>query len=173
MQNSGVPISQAPTVIGWREWLALPDLGIKAIKAKIDTGARSSAIHAVGVENFFQQDREFVRFHIHPYQRNSVTTVHAEAEVVEYRRVRSSDGRESIRPVILIPVQLLGQTWPIEVTLANRDAMGFRMLLGRQALRGRFAVDPARSFVAGRKATIAVRLKPRKKRRKMSQRGAK
>ncbi len=138
-------------VIGWREWVGLPDLGIRSIKAKIDTGARSSALHAFDVEPYVHRGIQMVRFVVHPVQRSTRRTVHAEAEVLEYRHVRSSGGHQTLRPVILADVTLGGQRWTIELTLANRDAMGFRMLLGRQAIRGRFVVDPGRSFLAGRR----------------------
>ena len=137
-------------LIGWREWLSLPELGISSIKAKVDTGARSSALHAFDVEVFEQDGRQMVRFRVHPYQRDTVRTVHAVAQLIGYRSVRSSEGTESMRPVILTTVELLGQQWSVEITLTRRDNMGFRMLLGRQAVRRRFLIDSGKSFVAGR-----------------------
>lgn len=137
-------------VIGWREWLALPDLGVPSIKAKVDTGARSSALHAFETEIFRRGGKHLVRFTVHPRQRNTVTSIQCEAEVIDQRPVRSSGGHETLRPVILTTVELLGQSWPIELTLASRDAMGFRMLLGRQAVRERFLVDPGRSYFGGK-----------------------
>jgi hypothetical protein len=136
--------------IGWREWLALPELGIIAIKAKVDTGARSSALHAFDLEPFTESGRPMVRFKVHPLQRNLEVTVEAIAEVVDHRMVRSSHGEESLRPVILTSVELLGQRFEVELTLVRRDAMGFRMLLGRQAIRRRFVVDPGCSYRNGR-----------------------
>jgi len=133
-------------VIGWREWVALPGLGVDRIKAKIDTGARSSSLHAVGVETFRRGRRTYARFRIHPLQRDGRTTVSAEAEVAEFRRVKSSSGHATLRPVVIAEVETLGHRWPIELTLADRDAMGFRMLLGREAVRGRFLVDAGRSY---------------------------
>lgn len=144
--------------IGWREWLALPDLGIAAIKAKVDTGARSSSLHAFEVAAFRKKGRDFVRFKIQPHQRSKEGIVEAQAAVLEYRKVRSSSGQISFRPVIVTTVQLLGQSWPIELTLANRDQMGFRMLLGREAIRGRMLVDAGKSFHGG--------TPPRKKKKK-------
>jgi hypothetical protein len=140
----------ARSIIGWREWLALPELGIVAIKAKIDTGARSSSLYAFGLETYRRRGKIFVRFEVHPYQRNTRVTVSAHAEVREYRSVRSSSGQASKRPVIMTDIELLGQRWPIEITLADRNEMGFRMLLGRQAVRQRFLVDPGRSYYAGK-----------------------
>ena len=161
--HAHAPVDQPPStrpVIGWREWVGLPDLGIAATKAKIDTGARSSSLHAFDVTIVHQRDRTLVRFSVHPLQRRAEPSVAAEAEVLEFRRVKSSDGHVTLRPVILTIVELLGQRWPIELTLANRDAMGFRMLLGREALRRRFVVDPGRSYVAGERGK-----KPRHRRK--------
>ncbi len=135
-------------VIGWREWVGLPDLGIAEIKVKVDTGARSSALHAFAVEPFPRRGRPMVRFRVHPYQRDTVTTIAAEAELIGQRSVRSSSGQLEVRPVIRTRIKLLEREWVIELTLTNRDPMGFRMLLGREALRGRFLVDPGRSFLA-------------------------
>ena len=146
-------------IIGWREWVALPSLGITAIKAKIDTGARSSALHAFDLEAFERDGRPMVRFSIHPHQRSARQERVVEAQVVEHRRIRSSSGHEDLRPVILTEVELLGRRIQTELTLTNRDAMGFRMLLGRQALRGDFVVDPDHSFLGGRKGTGARKRK--------------
>lgn len=133
--------------IGWREWLALPDLGVAQIKAKIDTGARSSALHAFDIERCDLEGKAMVRFAIHPLQDDSRTVVMAEAELLAERHVRNSGGQAQLRPVIRTHVQLGDRQWPIELTLTNRDAMGFRMLLGRQAVRDRFVVDAGRSFL--------------------------
>jgi hypothetical protein len=137
-------------VIGWREWIALPDLSIAAVKAKVDTGARSSSLHAFDVEEFHRGGKAYIRFRVHPLQRNSRAFVQSEAELVEYRRVKSSGGHETLRPVIVTSVELLGQKWVIELTLASRDTMGFRMLLGRQAVEHRFLVDAGGSFQGGK-----------------------
>lgn len=146
---SPTPPRELP-VVGWREWLALPDLGVEWIKAKIDTGARTSSLHVFDLKTFRREGREWARFSIHPLQRNSTVTVRTEAPVVERRRVRSSSGQATLRPVVVTKVVLRDREWPIEITLANRDAMGFRMLLGRQAVRGRFWVDPGRSWYSKR-----------------------
>jgi hypothetical protein len=138
-------------VIGWREWIALPDLGIAAIKPKIDTGARSSSLHAFNMETFERAGATWVRFDVHPLQRNSETSVRVEARVLEFRHIRSSSGHQSLRPVIRTAVALAGKKWSVELTLAARDEMGFRMLLGREAVRGRFMVDPDRSYLASTK----------------------
>lgn len=138
-------------VFGWREWVALPELGVATIKAKLDTGARTSSLHAFRIKRFRRDGLPMVRFEIHPVQRSAVAPITVEAPVSEERTVRDSGGHEQVRPVIVTEVEIDGRRWPIELTLTRRDAMGFRMLLGRQALRGRAVVDPGRSFVAGRK----------------------
>lgn len=137
-------------VIGWREWVTLPDLGVEHLKVKIDTGARSSALHAFDVEPFRRRGKDMVRFLVHPYQRETGTTVEAEAAVIDERWVRSSSGKRDLRPVIQTSVQWNGVSWPIELTLTRRDTMGFRMLLGREAVRGRYVVDAGRSYYGGR-----------------------
>ena len=137
-------------VIGWREWVGLPDLGIKTIKAKVDTGARSSSLHAFNVVEFKRHNQRWVRFCIHPVQKRNEKFVEVEAKVLEYRSVRSSSGKATMRPVIVTSVELLGLAWPVELTLANRDEMGFRMLLGREAFRRRFLVDAGKSYYGGK-----------------------
>lgn len=148
--------------VGWREWVSLPDLGVPRIKAKLDTGARSSALHAWNVARFKRRGVSMVRFTIHPIQRDDRTLVEAEAVVLGERRVRSSSGQVSLRTVIRTELELLGERWPIELTLTRRDEMGFRLLLGRQALRGRIVVDPGRSFVTGRPSSRS-RVKKRRR----------
>jgi hypothetical protein len=136
--------------IGWREWVGLPQFDIKRIKAKVDTGARSSSLHASEIETFQEDGVEYVRFKIHHKHRNSSRTVDAVAKVIDNRIIKSSSGDSSQRPVIAANITLLGQTWPVELTLANRDEMGFRMLLGREAFRGKFLVDAGKSYYGGR-----------------------
>ncbi|MEZ6061350.1 MAG: ATP-dependent zinc protease [Planctomycetaceae bacterium] len=138
------------SVIGWREWLSLPELGISRIKAKIDTGARSSCLHAFRIRLFTRDGEDYVSFQVHPLQRSTRETIVAECRVLECRQIRSSSGHVSMRPVIVTEVEWNGVRWPIELTLANRDAMGFRMLLGREAVRSRFVVDPGKSYLGGR-----------------------
>lgn len=134
-------------IIGWREWVALPQLGVDKIKAKIDTGARSSALHAFDMELFERQDTPMVRFKLHPVQRHGHPEIATEAVLLDRRQVRSSGGHTQVRPVIETVITLNGMTWPIELTLTNRDVMGFRMLLGRQAIRHRFLVDAGASYL--------------------------
>jgi hypothetical protein len=156
---------EARPVAGWREWVSLPQLGISAIKAKIDTGARSSSLHAFDVETFRKGRALWVRFAVHPLQRTTESAVAAEARVIEHRSVRSSNGLAAERPVIVTEVELMGRRWPIELTLANRDEMGFRMLLGREAIRNRLIVDPGRSYLTGRPHDARRRKHPSGRRR--------
>ena len=155
---------KALPVIGWREWVSLPDLGLDGIKAKIDTGARSSALHAFNLHTFELHGNPWIRFDVHPMQ-DGGPTVSASAEVVEMRNVRNPGGRRELRPVIRTPVSVLGRTWEIEVTLTPRWGMGFRMLLGRQAVRNHFLVDPGRSFF-GERAQMELRVRAKKKHKK-------
>ncbi|CCQ11232.1 hypothetical protein sometimes fused to ribosomal protein S6 glutaminyl transferase [Pseudoalteromonas luteoviolacea B = ATCC 29581] len=136
--------------VGWREWLALPELGLNRIKAKVDTGARTSCLHAYEVTPFERDGEQWVEFMMHPNQNDSVTTVRCEAKVKDKRQVTDSGGHKEERFVIESMLDINGQRWPIELTLTNRDSMKFRMLLGRTAMRGRIMVDPAASFLTGK-----------------------
>lgn len=136
-------------VVGWREWVELPDLAPSRVKAKIDTGARTSALHAHGLELVAENDGVLARFEILPNQGSKDESTVVEAEVLEERLVRSSNGSDELRPVIQTNLVLGDHTWKIEVTLSDRELMGFRMLVGRSALRNRFVVDPNRSYCAG------------------------
>jgi len=144
-------MEQNKIIIGWREWLALPDLGIQAIKAKIDTGARTSALHTFGLEQFEKEGTLKVKFGVHPLQRRKDIEVCCVADVVDRRRVTSSVGQSEMRYVIQTSVSLGEFRWPIELTLTSRRSMRFRMLLGRAAISGLLLVDPAKSYLTGRK----------------------
>lgn len=149
------------TVIGWREWLSLPTLGIEQIKAKVDTGARTSALHTFDLEVYRDGDGlERVRFKVHPLQRNLDLVIECDHEILESRTVRDSGGHEEARPFIRIPVHLGGVSWEAEVSLTNRDNMKFRMLLGRSAMADRFLVDPKLSYQLGKRpASLSRSLK--------------
>lgn len=131
--------------LGWREWVGLPALGIDRIKAKVDTGARTSALHAFELE---VRDRSVV-FALHPVQRNDSVIVRCEAPLLEMRTVRDSGGHEEQRCVIATEVRIGDDVRRVEVTLTNRDSMAFRMLLGRTSISGDYVVDPGASFLLG------------------------
>ena len=137
-------------VIGWREYVKLPDLGVNSIKVKVDSGARSSSLHAYSIEEFEKDEDAWVRFKICPDQHSSKKVILAEAKILDSRMVKNSGGKQSRRYVIETTLRILDDEFPIELTLANRDEMGFRMLLGRQAMRRRFLMDPGGSYYGGR-----------------------
>lgn len=149
-------------LIGWREWVELPGLGGATVKAKVDTGARTSTLHAFDLSEREVEGRTLVRFSYHPVQRDERRTVSAEAPLVDRRTVTASNGRSELRYVVATEVVIDEEPIEIELTLTRRDAMGFRMLLGRAALRGRFIVDPERSFRGG--ASRRVRRRARMER---------
>jgi len=141
--------------IGWREWVALPELNLPAIKAKVDTGARTSALHAFLIEPYSENGRDMIRFLIHPIQGNDEFFVECHSPVLDQREVTDSGGHREMRYVIESDVVIADRRWRIEMTLTNRDTMRFRMLLGRRAMDGQFLVDPGASYVNGK-------LRPRK-----------
>lgn len=140
--------------IGWREWASLPELNIKSIKAKVDTGARTSALHAFSLRTFKEGAIDKISFDMHPVQHNSDIIVTCTADIIDKRWVTDSGGHREERFVITTPVIIGDECWPIEITLTERDTMLFRMLLGRSAIRKRFTVDPARSFIRTKKVLI-------------------
>jgi hypothetical protein len=139
------------SIVGWREWLTLPELGIANIKAKVDTGARTSALHAYYVEPFEKTQQQWIRFGIHPLQNDTDYCVHCEALVKDQRIVTDSGGHKENRYVIETLLSLGHKSWNAELTLTDRDSMRFRMLLGRTALSNEFHVDPSASYVQGKK----------------------
>ncbi|MFK8031103.1 MAG: ATP-dependent zinc protease [Gammaproteobacteria bacterium] len=143
--------------VGWREWVGLPDLGIDLIKAKVDTGARTSAIHAFDIRPVGEKDRPEVEFKVQPNQRDSNTTVTCRADVVDERTVTNSGGQREKRWVVSTVLSIGGHRWPIELTLTSRKKMKFRMLLGRTAIRHQAVVDPSRSYIVGKKPRRKVK----------------
>lgn len=143
-----MPIRKMP-IIGWREWVSLPDFGAVVTKAKVDTGARTSALHAYYVEPFTRGGIHWVRFGLHPLQGDLATAVDCEAQVVDRRQVTDSGGHREMRYVITTAVQLGETCFDAEITLTDRETMRFRMLLGRTALKARFLVNSNRSFMLG------------------------
>jgi len=139
--------------IGWREWISLPELGIPSIKAKIDTGARTSALHAYFVEPYYKDKVRHVRFGIHPHQDDNETAIVCDTKVLEERKVTDSGGHVENRFVIETIIVVGNNSRKIEVTLTNRDTMKFRMLLGRTALNDLFCVNPATSYLFGKPHT--------------------
>jgi len=132
-------------VAGWREWVSLPGLGIDTIKAKLDVGARTSALHAYDIDAFEEEGR--VRFRVHPFQGRDDIEVACEADLVGRRLVKNSGGVVEARWVIRTPLRVGGVEWPIDITLTNRSPMRFRMLLGRAGMRRHLLVNPGRSFL--------------------------
>ncbi len=133
--------------IGWNEWCSLPELGINKIKAKIDTGAKTSAIHAYAIKAYHSKNKKFVKFSVHPFQKRTDISINCHAEVLDERHIMSSNGHIENRYVITTPIRLGNQEWPIELTLSDRDPLRFRMLLGREALKGRVVIDPNRKLL--------------------------
>ena len=136
-------------IVGSEEWCALPALGIPAIKARVDSGAKTSSLHAFNIRPFSRGGQSWVSFEVHPLQNNRRTIIRCEAEVIDKRVVKSSSGIGEKRFVVRTELRLNDQSWPVELTLSNRDSMGYRMLLGRQAMHGRILVDPAAGFLCG------------------------
>jgi hypothetical protein len=148
-----VPKHRSPeTAIGWREWVCLPALGIDRIKCKVDTGARTSSLHAYYIETFRRSGRDYVRFGLHPIQRRRDVATTCVAEVSDRRIVADSGGHREQRYVIVSDIEIGPRRFPIELTLTDRDTMLFRMLLGRTAIQGRYVVDPSGSYLTGRRS---------------------
>jgi hypothetical protein len=148
-------------VLGWREWVGFPGLGIDQIKAKVDTGARTSCLHAFLVEPFTRDGTPWVRFDIHPNQRDNSAVVNCEAPILDRRLVRDSGGHEEFRYVIETEISIGDRVHAAEVTLTDRDTMKFRVLLGRRLIQGHYLVDPGKSYVRGKKKRHRKKRDPR------------
>lgn len=148
-------------VVGWREWVALPELNIPAVRAKIDTGARISSLHATGMTPFTKGGQPWLRFETAPLRYAPKQVISCEAPLIDRRQIRSSNGIETERFIIFTTLELNGQRWPIEVSVTDRSAMLNRMLIGRTAMRNRLVVNPSRSFLVS--APPAGWKSPRKK----------
>lgn len=138
--------SQEKIKIGWQEWVSLPDLGIPAIKAKIDTGAKTSSLHAFDIEPYKKGRQTYVRFLVHPLQADTSIDIICHAPVIDIRGVMSSNAHVEERFVIKSTLYMGNREWEIELTLSNRDPLRYRMLLGREALRSKVLIDPAKSL---------------------------
>lgn len=155
MHNKKPPRLKATTpMIGWREWVALPELHIQKIKAKIDTGARTSVVHAFSIRPVKHRHKDRIHFNIHPIQHNKSYVVACTADMIGKRLITDSGGHVEERYVIQTPITIASYTWVIEITLTERENMLFRMLLGRSALRKRFIINPARSFLSNKVSKI-------------------
>ncbi len=137
-------------VIGWQEWAALPDIFIPAVKVKVDTGARTSSLHAEDITPFTKNGEKYLRFTVHPIQKDKTISLKCEAQLVDRRHVKSSNGAQEQRPVIRTNIKIGEHEWEIELNLTKRDHMGCRMLLGRNAMQGHIIIDPEEKFLHGR-----------------------
>ncbi|MCW8915307.1 MAG: RimK/LysX family protein, partial [Magnetovibrio sp.] len=160
-------IQDKELVFGWQEWVELPGLGLPAVRAKVDTGAKSSSIHAFMIEPYGRSDKPRVRFGVHPIPERPEIVVYCSAELVGQREVTSSNGETELRYIIRTPMKIGGQEWPIEISLTNRESMQYRMLVGRTALRDNIIVDPNNSCVQGELSPDFYDKLPKVKRRRM------
>lgn len=142
-------MSDSKRIVGWKEWVGLPELGVNALEVKVDTGAKTSALHTFELEPIETATGLQVKFGLHPDRHSTESVLYCQARVVDQRVVSDSGGHKETRYVIRTPIQVGESSWPIEITLTNRENMAFRMLLGREALRGRLLVDPEQSYLLG------------------------
>ncbi|MBP8156801.1 MAG: ATP-dependent zinc protease, partial [Flavobacterium sp.] len=148
---------QSKIILGSEEWCSFPELGIPTIKARVDSGAKTSALHAINIAPFKKEGQNWVKFDINPIQNNVKTVIHCEAPLVDKRVVKSSSGFREERYVIQTNLEIGNSNWLIEMTLTNRDSMGFRMLLGREAMSGRVLVDPEQQYLLGQPTTDSLK----------------
>ena len=137
-------------IVGWKEWVSLSSLDMLAIKAKIDTGAATSSLHAYNIKYIEKDGLTYVKYEVHPIQKNRRIIKHCFSLLLAKRKVKSSSGRQQIRPVVLTTIKIGNFAWSIELNLTNRDSMGMRMLIGREALHGRALVNPSHKFLHGK-----------------------
>lgn len=158
-------MSTEKVIVGSEEWCSFPVLGIPTIKARVDSGAKTSALHAINISPFLKDGEKWVKFDVNPIQNNIKTIINCEAKLIGRRIVKSSSGSREHRYVVVSEVEIGGQNWPIEITLTNRDSMGFRMLLGREAMIGRLLVDPEQKCLLGEPSSDSLKdlYKPIKK----------
>ena len=140
----------SPAIIGWREWLSLPKLNLPGIKAKVDTGARSSALHTQAYELFEREGKPWVKLQVRPLTKRDDLELLCEAPILEFREVKDSGGHTEVRPFIRTRAKIGDRAWDIDISLTSRENMRFRMLLGREALAGTFLVDPSASYRIGK-----------------------
>ncbi len=151
-------LKQTPkTVVGSEEWCVFNDLGIPAIKARVDSGAKTSSLHAFNIQPFKRNSEAWVSFEIHPLQQHRQPVIRCEAKIIDRRKVKSSSGVATKRYVIKTTMQCGNENWEVQLTLSNRDSMGYRMLLGREAMKDRMLVDPSASFCLGRLSEKALK----------------
>ncbi|MBP9722186.1 MAG: ATP-dependent zinc protease [Gammaproteobacteria bacterium] len=143
--------------IGWKEWCALPDLNIMYIRAKIDTGAKTSSLHAYDIHEFYKRNQKYVSFNIHPIQNNEKISIPTTAKIIDERYIMSSNGHKELRYVIATNLILGSKKFLIQLTLSNRDPLRYRMLLGRDALTNNFIIDPGKSHCLGRQSNLIVK----------------
>ena len=143
-------------IIGCEEWCAFPSLEIPAVKARVDSGAKTSSLHAINIKKFKRDGEHWVKFDVHPLQKNRKTKVQCEERILDHRVIKSSSGDKEKRPVIQTLLTLGEHTWQVEVTLTDRDSMGYRMLLGREAMIGRVLIDPEGECLFGDKTAEAL-----------------
>ncbi|AWI26405.1 30S ribosomal protein S6--L-glutamate ligase [Flavobacterium pallidum] len=148
---------QEKVIVGSEEWCSFPTLGIPTIKARVDSGAKTSALHAINIAPFIKNGENWVKFDVNPIQNNVKTVIHCESKLIDKRVVKSSSGFREQRYVIGSDLEIGGKIWQIEITLTNRDSMGFRMLLGREAMSGRILVDPEETYLLGEPTSDSLR----------------
>jgi len=156
---------------GWREWVSLPSIGVGSIKAKLDTGARTSALHAFNIETYWSDGELWARFFVHPYQKNDRREIACDARIEDIRIVSNPGGRRQRRLVIRTDVRLGDETWPIDLSLTDRDEMGFRLLIGRTTMHGKLIVDPDHSYLLGKRKTKKKRKRKNRKKKKLRLKG--